>query len=263
MKGSNIILIFLLATLLSVDAYSQMCKRHVIDCPGICGRFKDSDGDKICDFSPRSKPAQKTDSLPKAKAEPKQTTATTTAVEESKQKAGVAAAASSEKTEKVTKETTAATNKDGVQKVADTTPVMEKKQDSVQEQATTAVQPEQKEASEEPQEEEKPYPLLLICGITLGLYALTTLLVKFGTIKKQTHRKIWNVALLVTFMMSGLLGFFLVVQLNYHIVMDWYMQLLKLHVEFGIAMAIISVFHTWWHLSYYMNMFKAKKKKEA
>ena len=74
--------------------------------------------------------------------------------------------------------------------------------------------------------------------------------------KKITHRKIWNAILLITALMSCLLGFLLAVQLNYRFGMSWFSPILKLHVEFGIAMTIVAFFHVVWHLKYYKNLFK-------
>lgn len=97
----------------------------------------------------------------------------------------------------------------------------------------------------------KPYRLILITSLTLGLYILTALLKKFNVLTKAQHRKVWNVLLLVTFLISGILGLVLVVQINYNVLSDWYLPFLALHVEFGIAMALISIIHALWHISYY------------
>ncbi len=105
----------------------------------------------------------------------------------------------------------------------------------------------------------KPYDLLLVSLITICLYLLTMFLAALGWIKKQTHRRFWNVLLLLTFLVSCLFGFFLVIQINYNILMDWFKTLLYWHVEIGIAMTIISVFHIWWHLRYFKNILKKSK----
>lgn len=107
-------------------------------------------------------------------------------------------------------------------------------------------------------EKEKPYSLILISLISIGLYGFTWLLVKFKKIKLAFHRKIWNLILLLTFLVSCLFGFFLVIQLNYDFVLDWFKTVLYWHVQVGIGMTIIAVFHTIWHTKYYLNMFKRK-----
>lgn len=103
------------------------------------------------------------------------------------------------------------------------------------------------------------YPLIEIGGATIALYFIIWLLSKLKVLKTSTHRKIWNVILLLAFMVSGLLGLMLVVQLNYDVMGDWYSTFMWLHVDFGIVMYIISIFHALWHTKYYMTLFKKKK----
>jgi hypothetical protein len=103
----------------------------------------------------------------------------------------------------------------------------------------------------------KPYHFLLISILTLGLYAFTFILVKTKKMKKVTHRKIWNVILLVTCLVSCLLGLFLAVVKTYDInIMKYYLPILKLHVDFGISMTLIAVIHIIWHLKYFKNLVK-------
>lgn len=106
---------------------------------------------------------------------------------------------------------------------------------------------------------EKPYRLIAITIITLALYCFTMLLVKTNKMKKFIHRKIWNAALLICFLMSCLLGFLLVIQINYGVFQSIYLANLKLHVEFGIAMTLIAVLHIFWHLTYFKKLFRASK----
>ncbi len=72
--------------------------------------------------------------------------------------------------------------------------------------------------------------------------------------RKITHRKIWNIMLLITALVSCLLGFFLVIQINYGLKMDWLRTVKYYHVQFGIAMTVIAVFHIFWHLNYWKNI---------
>ncbi len=104
-----------------------------------------------------------------------------------------------------------------------------------------------------------PYLLFPIVIITLILYLATFSLSKLAVIKTVSHRKIWNVLLLVTFLTTALLGLTLVIQVNYKIKIPFLRQLLTLHVDFGIAMTMIAVFHFLWHWSYYMSLFKKRK----
>ncbi len=122
---------------------------------------------------------------------------------------------------------------------------------------TTAVSVSEIEEMSKPKE--KPYSLILISLFTFGLYAFTWTLVKLKKIKLGIHRKIWNVILTLTFLVSCLFGFFLVIQINYDFVIDWYKTVLYWHVQVGIAMTIVAIFHAIWHTKYYLNMFKSKK----
>ena len=47
--------------------------------------------------------------------------------------------------------------------------------------------------------------------------------------------------------------------INYKINISWYSNFLWIHVEFGIAMATISIFHILWHLKYYVSILRKTK----
>jgi hypothetical protein len=107
-----------------------------------------------------------------------------------------------------------------------------------------------------PPVQEPLYDLIFVSSITLGLYFLTLILYKRNIIKRIHHRKLWNLLLLLTFLVSCLFGFFLVIQLNYNVAMSAFKTLMYWHVEIGIAMTIIAVIHILWHLTYFKNMLK-------
>lgn len=112
---------------------------------------------------------------------------------------------------------------------------------------------------QKPAQKAKPYDLILISFITLFLYSLTFILTKLKLLRKIYHRRIWNFTLLLTFLVSCLFGFFLVIQINYDFVMEWFRTVLYWHVQIGISMTLISVFHIFWHLKYFKNLFKKPK----
>lgn len=99
-------------------------------------------------------------------------------------------------------------------------------------------------------------PVLIILFI---LYFLTYFLSKIRIIKLITHRKLWNFLLLITFLITGILGLLLVIRINYgwNIISRFNMK--YWHVEAGISMAIISFFHILWHWSYFKSYLKFKK----
>ena len=102
----------------------------------------------------------------------------------------------------------------------------------------------------------KTYNTLLILSILLSGYTLTWVLVKLKKIKLFTHRRFWNVILLVSFLVCAILGFILALSLDQKMVLGWYREFLWYHVEFGIAMTIVGFFHTLWHIKYYLNILK-------
>ena len=100
------------------------------------------------------------------------------------------------------------------------------------------------------------YHLVPISLFLILLYFITHILSKKKIISIVNHRKIWNLLLLVTFLISGLLGILLVIKINFGIVIPLPFNTLFWHVEVGIAMFVISIFHTFWHWAYFKNMFK-------
>jgi len=100
------------------------------------------------------------------------------------------------------------------------------------------------------------YNFLLLFFLTLLIYFLSLFLVKIKKISLITHRRIWNIILLVSFLISGILGLILAFSIDQKISIGWYVPFLWFHVEFGIIMALVSVFHTFYHLSYFKNILK-------
>lgn len=210
----------------SSSAYAQCPFGEKVNCLGECGRFFDDNGDSYCD-----------NGLVQL-----ETTASTT-----------------ETIAEIVKETKVVKDEKQIKKeeevVKDETIVSETQttETLTEETSTTEVKPVKTKTK-------KPYSIILISSIVLGIYLLTFLLVKFNKMKKLTHRKFWNVILLITCLVSCLLGFILALQINYGFCMEWYRDFLKLHVEFGIAMTIIAIIHIIWHYKYYTTMFSKKSK---
>lgn len=108
----------------------------------------------------------------------------------------------------------------------------------------------------------EPYHLFSILIAVLVLYVISLLLVKKRIIKELLYRKIWNITLTLSFLVSGILGLLIAFFINYSYVPDYYLVLMTLHVDFGVAMAVIAIFHALWHLNYYKNIFKKSKSKK-
>ena len=100
------------------------------------------------------------------------------------------------------------------------------------------------------------YHLAPISLFLILLYFITSSLSKKKIISVINHKKIWNFLLLITFLISGLLGIFLIIKINFGIAIPLPFNILFWHVEIGIAMFMISIFHTLWHWAYFKNMFK-------
>ncbi len=103
------------------------------------------------------------------------------------------------------------------------------------------------------------YHLLPISLSLILLYIVSHVLSKRNIISIVNHRKIWNALLLVTFLISGILGVLLVIRINFSAVIPLPFNILFWHVEVGIAMMVISMFHILWHWAYFKNLFMIKK----
>ena len=103
------------------------------------------------------------------------------------------------------------------------------------------------------------YHFLPISLILILLYFITHILSKKKIISVIGHRKIWNILLLASFLISGILGILLVVEINSGAKFSLPLDMLFWHVEVGIAMFVISIFHTLWHWAYFKNMLRIKK----
>jgi hypothetical protein len=96
-----------------------------------------------------------------------------------------------------------------------------------------------------------------------AIYAVSFFLYKTKRIKTSLHRKIWNVLLAATFLITGIFGLILTIQLDYTLPFTMPINLLFWHVEAGIVMTLISLFHLGWHFNYYRNLLRSSRKKVA
>jgi spermidine synthase len=103
-----------------------------------------------------------------------------------------------------------------------------------------------------------PYALLPIGILALLLYLLSLLLSRLSIIQTKSHRQFWNILLLITFLSTALMGLLLAVQVNYKLNIPFIKELLKWHVNFGIGMTMVAVFHFLWHLDYYIKLLKGR-----
>ena len=91
-------------------------------------------------------------------------------------------------------------------------------------------------------------------------YLGTYLLYKTSIIKKKVHVTIWNFIIGIAFLISGGAGFLLILLLEAGIVSPINAQFLYWHVELGITLAIVAVFHFHIYWKGTKAMFHPKKK---
>lgn len=103
------------------------------------------------------------------------------------------------------------------------------------------------------------YNFLIIFITTLSSYFLSLFLVKIKKINLIQHRRFWNLILLISFLASCLLGLFLAFSIDNQLSLGWYLPLIWYHVEFGIVMALVSIFHFIWHIPYYKSYLSKPK----
>ncbi len=232
MKKICTLLCFLLCVGLLTAQVEQDC--GAVDCPGRCGRFIDNNGDGFCDRGRLSSPQNTVKEEAPATVE-EQPAAPAKHVDAAKPERPSAASQPTKKEEAVAVEDT-----------------FEPLEPIIEDDFSPS-------APVDAPKEKKPYDLIWISLVTLGLYAVTLILVKTGRMKLAVHRKIWNFLLLITFLVSCLLGFFLVIQINYHLAWDALATIRYYHVQFGIAMTIVAMLHVLWHIPYFKTYFKKKK----
>jgi hypothetical protein len=103
-----------------------------------------------------------------------------------------------------------------------------------------------------------------VLPITLGLlvlYSLSVFLYRSRRIKVSTHRRVWNLLLVVNFLVSCVFGFVLTVRRDYALIISFPVNMIFWHVETGIALTVIGAFHMGWHLSYYRELIRSLRAK--
>jgi len=104
------------------------------------------------------------------------------------------------------------------------------------------------------------YNFLEIFFMTLLVYFGGKFLARKLEISLCKEKKFWNVFLLISFVGSAGMGIILVFIRDYNWFKSINFNFLFWHVEFSIVMALLAVFHAFWHLKYYLSIFKGKKR---
>jgi len=106
------------------------------------------------------------------------------------------------------------------------------------------------------------YPMVPILIVLFILYVGSYILSDKKILKLKFHVKLWNYLLLISFLVSGILGILLVLRLNYGWFRSTSFNMLYWHVEFGIAMSILTIFHIFWYIPYFRKIIRKQKKKK-
>ncbi len=95
-------------------------------------------------------------------------------------------------------------------------------------------------------------PIFLVLAV---LYAVTWIFSLKGKITRVLQRRIWNLVLLFSTVVSALLGLFLILRIDFNINISLPFNMLFWHVEAGIALGAVAVFHILWHWRYFAKIF--------
>lgn len=232
--------IFILClTIYTNSIFSQSpCPKGKTNCQGECGRYIDEDSDGNCDLVAQVEIKDEIDKVKDEKDKVKE--------KDTAPSIDITSNAISLESEEI---------------LSETITLEVENDDEIVALSTNKTKSTQITQEEEKSQTPKPYRLITITLITLIAYLSTFLMVKFNWIKRTLHRKIWNTLLLICFLLSCVLGLILVIQLNYNVLLDLYLLNLKLHVEFGIAMALIAIIHIFWHIKYFKRIIIPSKDK--
>ncbi|MFH1447508.1 MAG: hypothetical protein ABIG39_01480 [Candidatus Micrarchaeota archaeon] len=100
------------------------------------------------------------------------------------------------------------------------------------------------------------YYVIPISVAIMVFYSISFILSRKKVIGVVTHRKIWNVLLLITFLVGSILGLLLAVRISLGVIVPLPFNMLFWHVEAGIAMTLIAMFHILWHWPYFKSILK-------
>lgn len=92
-------------------------------------------------------------------------------------------------------------------------------------------------------------------------YLITYSLYRLKVIRKAIHVNLWNFVLLLAFIISGGAGFILLILLELGVVLPISQPLLYWHVEVGVTLVVVTIFHlyTYWRPS--RTLFKSAKRR--
>lgn len=101
------------------------------------------------------------------------------------------------------------------------------------------------------------YDLISISITLIVAYLVSYILYHEDYIKKSTHIRLWNILILITFLISAGAGLVLLGLVEYGVALPISQELLYWHVQIAIAMFWIAIFHI--H-SYWMSPSRGKSR---
>ncbi|AUB56285.1 MULTISPECIES: hypothetical protein [Methanobacterium] len=105
------------------------------------------------------------------------------------------------------------------------------------------------------------YDIILPAIPFIGGYALTYSLYKMNLIKRSIHINLWNLIILLSFIISGGAGFLLLIFMELGIKLPINQPLLYWHVELGVTLALVTIFHFHIYWKSAKTMFIAAKRR--
>ena len=102
----------------------------------------------------------------------------------------------------------------------------------------------------------KDYYMWQLTLVFTLIYLLSLFLVKKGYLSLMVNRKIWNMLLLIAFVITVITSVLVLLRLNYGLSLSVYADMVFWHVEVGYVMILISICHTLWHTAYFKTYFK-------
>ncbi len=109
-------------------------------------------------------------------------------------------------------------------------------------------------------ESTKEYYMWQTTLILVALYLLSLYLVKKGKLTLVKNRKIWNMLLLISGIITAFTSIFLLLRLNYGITISFPLNMITVHAIAGYTMLLIAIFHTLWHMPYWKSYLPVKAK---
>ncbi|MDX9928546.1 MAG: hypothetical protein RBS37_01705 [Bacteroidales bacterium] len=99
------------------------------------------------------------------------------------------------------------------------------------------------------------YHVALTGSTVLFFYLFTALLCRENFAGRMAVRKLWNFLLLITFLVTALAGIILALQISLGFEIPGLKELLKIHVETGIAFSFTAILHIIRHLRYFTGRY--------